>query len=592
MNQSIFNTPAHLNCDAYKIGHFFQYPKGQTQLFLNMTPRSDYWFKSPLVVDGVVVWGIQNLVERYLKDHWNNSFFRRDEDEVVAEWEMYTGGVLGDVGSDHIRKLHQLGYLPVAVMAPSEGTVVPIKTPIMLVESTHKDFAWVASYLEDVLSNELWKPCTVATISLHYRRLLEMFAQETCDNSYHVPYQAHDFALRGMSGSNDGGTTNTGHLLYFKGTDSFPAVYNIHKLYGGEVSDIASSIPATEHTVMMSNIAAETMGMKIEDVPKWCKDAADNDEDAFRCYGEYLYLKRLMTEIYPTGLFSAVMDTFNYFRNLTVVLPKLKEHIMARDGKVVVRPDSGNPINIICGYKTIDWSDVVEWFGLPDYCTLSNLPDYVTDEIKEEGYEMIVKHSFHNVYTVLELDTLEIYDMGEEELKGSLELLWKVFGGTTNNKGYRVLDSHIGLIYGDSITLDRADEILSRMKEMGFASSNVVFGVGSFTYNYMTRDTFGFAVKATATTVKGETLMLAKQPKTDNGVKKSAKGYITAYYSDKDSTKIVMEDNLDREEWLESLKDTYCIYRLKFFQGVTHTVKKADGSGLAMTRKYAEKFVY
>lgn len=589
MNQSIFNTPAHLNCDAYKIGHYFQYPKGQSRLFLNMTPRSDYWFKSPLTVDGVVVWGVTNLVNRYLKDHWNNTFFNRDEDEVVAEWEFYTGGVLGDITSTHIRDLHRLGFLPVVVMSPSEGTVVPIKTPILLVESTHQDFAWVASYLEDVLSNELWKPCTVATIALHYRRLLEGFADETCDNKDHIPYQAHDFALRGMSGSNDGGTTNTGHLLYFKGTDSFPAVYNIHQVYGGEVSDIASSIPATEHTVMMSNIAAATMGMSIEDVPKWCKDAADNSEDAFRCYGEYLYLKRLMIEIYPVGLFSAVMDTFNYFRNLTVILPKLKEEIMQREGKVVVRPDSGNPLNIICGYKVARFSDVKEQFGLPSYIPLPKVPEDICKDLESEGYDFIGDELIDGSYLVLDVKTYEVDQMSVEEIKGSLELLWKVFGGAVNSKGYRVLDPHIGLIYGDSITLERADEILSRMKEMGFASSNVVFGVGSFTYNYMTRDTFGFAVKATATTVNGEMLMLAKEPKTDNGVKKSAKGYITATFDVSNPRHITMEDTLTREEWLEAIQDPRCIYRAKFFQGVADTPKY--NGGLNTTRKYAELFI-
>ena len=105
-------------------------------------------------------------------------------------------------------------------------------------------------------------------------------------------------------------------------------------------------------------------------------------------------------------------------------------------------------------------------------------------------------------------------------------MLWEIFGGTVNEKGYKVLDPHVGLIYGDSITLARADEILRRLEAKGFASSNVVFGVGSFTYQYNTRDTFGFAMKATWGAVNGEGRMIFKEPKTDSGLKRSARGLL------------------------------------------------------------------
>lgn len=142
---------------------------------------------------------------------------------------------------------------------------------------------------------------------------------------------------------------------------------------------------------------------------------------------------------------------------------------MNRDGKLVVRPDSGDPVDIITGTK-------------------------------QNG--------------------------STPEEKGLIECLWDTFGGTINKQGYKVLDPHIGAIYGDSINLERAVAISKRLEEKGFATTNIVFGIGSFSYQYHTRDTFGFAVKATAATVNDEERMLFKDPKTDDGTKRSQRGRI------------------------------------------------------------------
>ncbi|HAP26105.1 MAG TPA: nicotinate phosphoribosyltransferase, partial [Achromobacter sp.] len=104
--------------------------------------------------------------------------------------------------------------------------------------------------------------------------------------------------------------------------------------------------------------------------------------------------------------------------------------------------------------------------------------------------------------------------------------LWDTFGGVQTERGYKLLDPHVGLIYGDSITLTRARDILVRLERKGFASGNVVLGIGSYTYQYLTRDTFGWALKATYAEVNGEPQELVKDPVTDSGVKKSAKGLL------------------------------------------------------------------
>ena len=119
------------------------------------------------------------------------------------------------------------------------------------------------------------------------------------------------------------------------------------------------------------------------------------------------------------------------------------------------------------------------------------------------------------------------------------------FGGTLTDKGYKVLDSHIGLIYGDSITLQRADEICRLLKAKGFASTNVVLGVGSFTYQFVTRDTLGFAMKATAGVVNGQFKEIFKDPKTDGGMKKSAKGLLRV---DKVNGEYILKDQCTPEE--------------------------------------------
>jgi nicotinamide phosphoribosyltransferase len=174
-----------------------------------------------------------------------------------------------------------------------------------------------------------------------------------------------------------------------------------------------------------------------------------------------------------------VSDTWDLWKVCTEHVVTLKEEILARDGKLVIRPDSGNPVDIICGKSHPDKTD--KYTG-----TWNDLP----------------------------------------QSKGVIELLWDVFGGTVNEQGYKVLDSHIGAIYGDSITIDRAEEICKRLEAKGFASTNIVLGVGSFTYQFNTRDTFGFAMKATYVEVNGEGREIFKDPITDDGMKKSATGLL------------------------------------------------------------------
>lgn len=438
-----------LAIDGYKVSHRVQYPQGTTKVYSNFTPRSDRFFQSPLADGKLVFFGLQGFLQWFLVDMFNEAFFGRPQDEVVREYKQVMDGYLGPdaVTVDHIRDLHQLGYLPLHIKALDEGSKVPMKVPVLTITNTRPEFFWLVNYLETVLSAELWKASTNATIAHHYRKICARWAEKTCSDDSHLDFQCHDFSFRGMSGLQDTAQSGCGHLLSFRGTDSIPSLLYARDYYtDGEDAFIGATIPATEHSVM-------------------CMGQRESEIETFR---------RLIADLYPQGFVSIVSDTWDYWRVLTEYTRELKATIMQREGRVVFRPDSGDPVAILCGTGADS--------------------DKRADRTPEE--------------------------------KGSVEVLWEIFGGTVNDKGYRVLDPHVGLIYGDSITLARADEILARLEAKGFASSNVVFGVGSFTYQYNTRDTFGFAMKATWGEVNGEGRMIFKEPKTDSGLKRSARGLL------------------------------------------------------------------
>lgn len=438
-----------LAIDGYKVSHRAQYPQGTTQVYSNFTPRSDRFFSSPVADGKLVFFGLQGFLQWFMVDLFNDAFFARPQEDMVNEYKAVMDSYLGKdaVPVDHIRALHNLGYLPLHIKSLDEGSKVPMKVPVLTITNTRDEFFWLVNYLETVLSAELWKASTNATIAHHYRKVCEQWAVKTCSDMSHLDFQCHDFSFRGMAGLQDTMQAGAGHLLSFKGTDSIPSLLYARDHYtAGEDYFIGASIPATEHSVM-------------------CMGEKEQEIETFR---------RLIVDLYPQGFVSIVSDTWDYWRVVTEYTRELKQIILNREGRVVFRPDSGDPVEILCGTGADD--------------------DTRGDRSPEE--------------------------------KGSVEVLWEIFGGTVNEKGYKVLDPHVGLIYGDSITLARADEILRRLEAKGFASSNVVFGVGSFTYQYNTRDTFGFAMKATWGAVNGEGRMIFKEPKTDSGLKRSARGLL------------------------------------------------------------------
>lgn len=430
-----------LYTDGYKVDHRRQYPENTSLVYSNWTPR-----KSRIQgVDKVVFFGLQYFIKKYILEEFRHHFFNRPKEEVCASYSKRINNYLGanQVGIEHIAALHDLGYIPMVIKALPEGVEVPIRVPMFTMYNTLPEFFWLTNYFETLLSTTIWLPCNSATIAKQYRQLLDTYAEQTASTPEMVAWQGHDFSMRGMAGLEAAVLSAAGHLLHFTGTDTIPAIDFLEHYYNADEDKelIGGSVAATEHSVMC-------MGTNS---------------------GELATFKRLITEIYPSGIVSIVSDTWDLWKVLTEYLPKLKKEVLNRDGKVVIRPDSGDPVAIICGD-----------------------PD--------------AEHPAAQ--------------------KGVVQLLWDIFGGTTNTKGYKELDAHIGAIYGDSITLERAERICKGLAQKGFASTNVVLGIGSFTYQYNTRDTFGFAMKATYGEVAGEGREIYKDPITDDGTKKSAKGLL------------------------------------------------------------------
>lgn len=446
--------------DFYKTIHHMCYAEGLTKLVSYWTPR----MSRKEDINKVTMFGLQPFIKKYLIKYFHENFFNRDKEEVISEYKRVISKTMGDIASDtkHIEALYDLGYLPIQIKAVAEGLRVNIKTPMIEITNTHNDFAWLVNYLETFMSCNIWQPMTSASIGYRYREIVEKYFNLTVDNN-DVKRACGDFSMRGFSSLESAEFSGAAHLLSFIGTATIPAIDFLEKYYNCNVENeiVGIGTPSTEHSVMCS-------------------------------YGqdEYLAYKRLITEVFPSGTLSIVSDTYDYWNVITKILPKLKKDILNRDGKIVLRGDSGDPVKIIC------------------------------------GDENATKDS--------------------EEYKGTVELLWDIFGGEINSKGYKVLNNKIGTIYGDSITVERCEKICKGLEEKGFAVNNCVFGIGSYTYQYNTRDTFGFALKATHAVINNKEKFIFKDPKTDTGnFKKSQKGMCYVY---KDGEDILYKDELTIKE--------------------------------------------
>lgn len=552
--------------DFYKTIHHLAYTEGLDYLVSYWTPR----MSRIEGVDKVVMFGLQAVIKQYLIEHFNDNFFNRPKEEVIKEYQRIIRNTMTEqaANTEFLEKLHDLGYLPIQIKAIPEGTRVNIKTPLFEIKNTIKGYGWVVNYLETLISSNLWLPITSATTAYRYRELVNEYFDKTVSPTSNLLVfpkdeggdihrirgfvslntnrntAVGDFSMRGMGSSEAAMASGAGHLTSFIGTATIPSIVWLEQFYNADSDKevVGKGTPSTEHSVMSSY----------------------GREGEFECY------RRLITEVFPQGNISIVSDTYDYWNVLTDIIPRLKEDILARDGKVIIRGDSGNPVDIICGSVVVEKEHIfdnkedaiatfkdISWDYFKDNCDSEGYIDYAEYfcKVKDTFYKVkcdaeiiserggYTDEDYYVVDSVLvELEEIEL----SPEQKGTVELLWETFGGYINEKGYKVLNSHIGVIYGDSITVERAKAIYDRLEKKGFAATNCTLGAGSYSYQYVTRDTYGQALEATHSVINGEERQIFKDPKTDNDrFKKSQKGMCYVYKVNED---ILYEDGLSIEE--------------------------------------------
>jgi nicotinamide phosphoribosyltransferase len=425
--------------DFYKVSHKAQYPDNVTKVHSvlvarganyndNISKEEFQWFGYSLFIDKLQTWA---------EDFLNLNGQQVDDDLVVYKKFLDTR-LGGDNDVSHWKGLWMLGKIPITICAVPEKTIAKFQTPLLTIENTDDRFAWLPAFIETSMLANVWGVTTAANRAWHIRKSIEAkmvgYSEEELAA---IDFMGHDFSYRGLMGDEAAAMVGCGHLANFKGSDTIPAIRKMEQVYG-EITGF--SVPATEHSVM-------------------CAGGQATEEETY---------SRIL-DIYPSGIVSIVSDTWDYFKVLTETLPSMKYRIMAREGKVVIRPDSGDPVEIICG--------------------VAYIPNHKPTDAE----------------------------------KGSLRILDEVFGHTLDSAGLKVLDSHIGLIYGDGMNQERIITMLDTMVERGYSPLNLVFGIGAYTYQLTTRDELGFAFKATAVEIDGEWVNIQKDPKTDQS-KKSLTG--------------------------------------------------------------------
>lgn len=447
--------------DFYKACHSELLPEGMTKSVSYFTPRKSRIEMWPKVVN----FGLQAFIKEWLIDSFNKNFFNKSEAQVVDEYTRVLDNTFGKgiYSIEKIKKLHALGYLPIEIWSLPEGVEVPMHVPIFGITNTHPDFAWLGQALESLISAELWYPMITATVGHTYRKIVDKWYDKTVEDTVPRRRALGNFDFRGDMGVDASLKAAGGWLLSFVNTATVPAIPWMEKMYNCDCTkeEVGFGALSTEHFVMCSNSAFDMLNnvhYEYADIDPHC---------------ERVFLKRLLTEIYPNNSFSCVCDSYDYWNVVENILPTLKDEILAHNGTLLVRGDSGDCVDVVT--KTVF-------------------------------------------------------------------KLWNIFGGSINSKGYRVLDPHIKALYGDSITVERAEQIFSILEENGFAANNVSLGVGSFSMHCIeedgqlkpfTRDTFSMAIKAVYAEFTNSDgfitkMNIFKDPKTDRdtgvGFKKSQRG--------------------------------------------------------------------
>ena len=423
--------------DFYKAVHAEMLPKGITKSVSYFTPRMsrvDMW-------DKVVMFGLQGFIKTYLIDYFNDEFFNKSFVEVISGYKRIMYATLGKdtYKIDKIEKLHQLGYLPIEIIALPEGTLVPMHVPMFGITNTHPDFAWLPQSLESLISAEMWHPMLAATVGYSYRQIVNHYYDLTCDDNIPRAKALGAFDFRGEECLASAEKAGAAWCLSFLNTATVPTIPYLERYYNCDCTKepVAFGSPSTEHSVMCSNYAV------------------DGDEETL--------IRRLLTEIYPNTSFSCVLDSYDYWNVIENILPKLKNEILAHNGCMLMRGDSGDCVEVVTK-------------------TVFKLWDIFGGTVNSKGYKVLDPH------------VKAIY--GDSITIQRCEKIYQIL---TEN-GFAC----------SNVTLGVGSFSFQCIEENGILKP-------------FTRDTFSSCIKATYCEIDGEPHPIFKNPK-DGGFKKSQKG--------------------------------------------------------------------
>lgn len=348
MNE-IFKSPI-LNTDSYKTGMSRQYPEGTTGVYSYIESRGGRY-------DRTVFFGLQAFIKEYLL-----APITQDQIDFAAEILSAHGVPFNREGWEYILKEHK-GYLPVVIRAVPEGTIVPTKNVLATIENTDPKCFWLTTWLETALLRAIWYPTTVATQSRAIKEIILDYLEKTGDPST-IDFKLHDFSARGVSSFETAGLGAAAHLVNFMGTDTITGVLYARQYYNAGVSGF--SIPASEHSISTAYAKNERQYV-LNMISKFAK---------------------------PGATFAMVADTFNVYEFAKMLGddPEIKEKIVAHGktgGIVVVRPDSGDPVEVNAkliqilgdrfgysindkGYKVLNSVRIIQGDGVNEL-TISNI---------------------------------------------------------------------------------------------------------------------------------------------------------------------------------------------------------------------------
>ena len=454
-----------LDLDYYKICHRDQYNKNLTRIVSYYTPRMSRLQGE----DKLVMFGLQGFIKDYLIRSFQKNFFCRPKSEVLAEYERLIGHTLGPGSFElqSIEKLHELGYLPISIRAIPEGSRVNLHVPMFEVTNTHPDFAWLVNTLETALSCTLWHTMMSANVGYNYRQIVNHYYDLSVDDNVPRAKALGDFSMRGQESVESATKSSAGWLLSFLNTATVPAIPYLERNYNCDctVDEVGYGAISTEHSVMCSNFAI------------------DGDEVTM--------IRRLLTEIYPNQTFSMVSDSYDYWNLVDNILPKLKDEILHHNGTLLIRGDSGDPVQIVTETVFHLWEIFGGWTNSKGFKVLN-------PHIKALYGDSITPDRCRAIYEIL------------------------------TNHGFACNNASLGVGSFSMQCLETSNGFLP-----------------------YTRDTFGIAIKATyCEDDAGKPIPIFKNPKTDTGhFKKSQKGCCCVYFDGSDFSYV------DGKTYKETLQD-------------------------------------